>query len=124
MVYENSVAGEMPYHVVLRGSAVLETPDKGLVQQLHAGDIVMFAHGSGHVLHDGSGLPPTPAHIRDGLNVTFSENTGTSEQLEMLCGRFILAPLTTALSATTCLPASLSTHRPMTIRTRPKRLLS
>ncbi|MNL07781.1 Urease operon transcriptional activator [compost metagenome] len=52
----------------------------------------MFPHGSGHVLHDGSGVPPAPAHYLGDLNLTYSENTGTGERLDMLCGRFILAP--------------------------------
>ncbi|WP_338586267.1 cupin domain-containing protein [Pseudomonas sp. MAG733B] len=92
VVYDESNAGEMPYHVVLSGTALLESPGTGRAQQLGAGDIVMFPHGSGHVLHDGSGVSPAPAHYLGDLNLTYSENTGTGERLDMLCGRFILAP--------------------------------
>lgn len=84
--------GEMPYHVVLSGSGILETPGMGAPQHIGAGDIVLLPHGSGHVLHDGSGMPPAPARQREGLNLTISENTGTGERLDMLCGRFVLAP--------------------------------
>jgi AraC family transcriptional activator of mtrCDE len=92
VAYDNLDAGEMPYHVVLRGSAVLEVPGRGAPQRLVAGDIVLLPHGSEHFLHDGHGVPPGPARHRDGLNLTISENTGAGERLDMLCGRFVLAP--------------------------------
>lgn len=92
VAYEDANAGEIPYHVILSGTAVLESPEPGKNQKLGAGDIVMFPHGSRHVLHDGSGVAPAPAQHRSDLNLTFSENTGTGERLDMLCGRFILAP--------------------------------
>ena len=59
--YDRANAGEMPYHVELGGSAVLEIPGGGAPQRLLAGDIVLLAHGSAHVLHDGSGAAPSPA---------------------------------------------------------------
>lgn len=90
--YEDSPPGQMPYHVILAGSAVLEVSRSGPPLHLGAGDIVMLPHGSGHVLHDGSGKSPSPARNRGDLNLTFSENTGDGERLEMLCGSFILAP--------------------------------
>ncbi|HEY4297540.1 MAG TPA: cupin domain-containing protein [Paraburkholderia sp.] len=92
VIYADSDAGEMPYHVVLSGSAILETPGGGTPQQLYAGDIVMLPHGSAHRLHDGSGARPKPARQRAGLNLTISENKGTGQRLDMLCGRFVLAP--------------------------------
>lgn len=92
VTYDGSNAGEMPYHVVLSGSAILETPGSGAPQHLAAGDIVMLPHGSEHRLHDGSGMPAAPARRRDGLNLSISENTGHGERLDMLCGRFILPP--------------------------------
>ena len=92
VVYGDSNAGEMPYHVVVRGSAILETPGMGSPQRLAAGDIVLLPHGSEHVLHDGSGVPPTPARQRAGLNLIISENAGTGDRLNMLCGRFVIAP--------------------------------
>jgi AraC family transcriptional activator of mtrCDE len=82
----------MPYHVILAGSAVLEVSRSGPPLHLGAGDIVMLPHGSGHVLHDGSGKSPAPARNRGDLNLTFSDNTGDGERLEMLCGSFFLAP--------------------------------
>lgn len=83
--------GEIPYHVVLSGSAVLDDPDGGPAKRLVAGDIVLFPRGEAHVLHDGGGAPPVPAHERRTLNLTVSENAGPGERLDMLCGRFVLA---------------------------------
>ena len=45
-----------------------------------------------HVLHDGSGVPSLPAKDRTSLNFTISENAGTGERLDMLCGYFVVAP--------------------------------
>jgi AraC family transcriptional regulator, activator of mtrCDE len=92
VIYGDSDPGEMPYHIVLSGSAILETRGKGKPQQLGAGDIVMLTHGSAHILHDGSGARPKPAREREALNLIISENKGTGERLDMLCGRIVLAP--------------------------------
>lgn len=83
--------GEIPYHVVVSGSAVLEDPN-GPPQHLTAGDILLFPHGAAHTLHDGSGDSPAPARERATLNMTISENAGTGDRLDMLCGRFVLTP--------------------------------
>src|SRR5579863_8313775 len=91
VAYERAEPGEMPYHVVLGGSAVLESPD-GATQRLEAGDIVLLPHGSQHALHDGGGARPSPARTREIFNVDVSENRGKGERLDMLCGRFVLTP--------------------------------
>jgi AraC family transcriptional regulator, activator of mtrCDE len=92
VIYADSEPGEMPYHIVLGGSAILVTPGFGKPQQLCAGDIVMLAHGSAHTLHDGSGARPKRAIERAALNLIISENRGAGPRLDMLCGRIILAP--------------------------------
>lgn len=92
VAYEDSEPGEMPYHVILRGTAVLETPGAGAPQRVQAGDVVLMLHGSNHVLHDGSGIQPQTANLRDELNLVVSENAGTGERLDMLCGRFVITP--------------------------------
>lgn len=84
--------GEIPYHAVLAGSAVLQDPAGGPPKPLVAGDILILPHGSAHRLHDGSGAPPASARTRASLNLTISENAGTGERLDMLCGRFVLTP--------------------------------
>lgn len=87
--FEPSPPGELPYHVIVGGSAIMEAPGEP-VRQLHAGDIVILPHGAPHALHDGGGVPPGPATKRPGLNLTISENDGDGERLDMLCGRFIV----------------------------------
>lgn len=84
--------GEIQYHVLLGGSAMLEDPAGGPPQRLNAGDILLFPHSAAHVLHDGSGKRAKPATNRDGLNFVISENAGTGNRLDMLCGRFVLTP--------------------------------
>jgi AraC family transcriptional activator of mtrCDE len=84
--------GEIPYHIVVSGSAVLEDPSGGPPRHLTAGDILLFPHGAAHTLHDGSGESPAPARERATLNMTISENAGTGDRLDILCGRFVLTP--------------------------------
>jgi AraC family transcriptional activator of mtrCDE len=91
VTYGDSAPGEMPYHVVLRGTATLEDPSGRDATVLQAGDIVLFPHGSSHVLRDGSGSPPAPVHEHNALNVLLSENEGTGARLDMLCGRLAIA---------------------------------
>jgi AraC family transcriptional activator of mtrCDE len=85
--------GEIAYHVVISGSAVLEDPAGGPPQHLRTGDLLMLTHASAHVLHDESGIPAMPSRERAGLNLAISENEGRGERLDLLCGRFVLTPL-------------------------------
>jgi AraC family transcriptional activator of mtrCDE len=89
---DRSAPGEIPYHIVVSGSAVLEDVRGGPPLHLAAGDILLLPHGAAHTLHDGSGAPPVPARERTMLNLTISENAGTGDRLDMLCGRFVLTP--------------------------------
>src|ERR1700761_824425 len=82
--------GEMAYHIVLTGKALLEDPRGGAPLRLETGDILLLPHREAHVLHDDSGAPAVPSHSRAKLNFTLSENAGTGERLELLCGRFVL----------------------------------
>ena len=84
--------GEIPYHAIVGGSAVLEGPAAGRPLQLRASDILLLPGISRHVLHDGSGAPPVPARNRLSLNLTISENAGAAERLDMLCGHFVISP--------------------------------
>ena len=88
-----SAAHEIPYHLVLNGRAFLEDPETGKTKELSAGDILLLPRGSAHVLHDGSGLAPGPAQLRhEPAGWMRSENEGQGERLDMLCGRFFIAP--------------------------------
>src|SRR5260370_41872170 len=43
-------------------------------------------------MHDGGGGAPLPARKRVSLNFTISENLGSDERLDLLCGHFAFAP--------------------------------
>lgn len=85
-------ANEIPYHAVLSGSALLENPAGGRPLQLNAGDILLLPGNQRHVMHDGSGAAPLPARNRASFNFTISENLGSDERLDLLCGHFAIAP--------------------------------
>ncbi len=54
---------------------------------------MLLPHGAAHVLHDGSGQMPIRTRERRGsAGWTLSENDGQGEQLDLLCGRFFIAP--------------------------------
>jgi AraC family transcriptional regulator, activator of mtrCDE len=108
---ERAQPAEMPYHVVLGGSAVLEDPAGGASERLAPGDILLLTDGLAHALHDGSGAPAAPARERASLNLTISENAGTGERLDMLCGTFSLTPPHDRLLRD-YLPARLVVHAP------------
>jgi AraC family transcriptional activator of mtrCDE len=85
-------ANEIPYHAVLAGSATLEDPAGGRSLQLKTGDIFLLPGNPRHVIHDGSGAAPLPARNRTSLNFTISENLGSDERLDLLCGHFAITP--------------------------------
>ncbi|BCG02578.1 transcriptional regulator (plasmid) [Paraburkholderia sp. PGU19] len=93
VTWAKSAAHEIPFHVVLKGRAIIEDPEAGTTRELMGGDIVLLTRGSAHVLHDGSGHAPGPTYNRQGsAGWTLSENDGEGEHLDMLCGRFFIAP--------------------------------
>ncbi|MBR0790085.1 AraC family transcriptional regulator [Bradyrhizobium manausense] len=83
---------EIPYHAVLAGSAMLDDPTGGRPLKLEVGDILLLPGNPRHVMHDGSGAAPLPAHNRASLNFTISENPGSDQRLDLLCGHFAIAP--------------------------------
>ncbi|MCP3462898.1 AraC family transcriptional regulator [Bradyrhizobium sp. CCGUVB23] len=85
-------ANEIPYHAVLAGSALLEDPAGGRPLQLKPGDILLLPGNPRHVMRDGSEAAPLPARNRTSLNLTISENLGSDERLDLLCGHFAVAP--------------------------------
>jgi AraC family transcriptional activator of mtrCDE len=82
---------EIPYHAVLAGSAILEDSVKGRPVRLKAGDILLLPGNIRHVMHDGGGAAPLPARNRASLNFTISENPGSGERLDLLCGHFAIS---------------------------------
>jgi AraC family transcriptional regulator, activator of mtrCDE len=93
VAWSRSAVHEIPYHVVLKGRAVIEDTETGTIRELVGGDIVLLPHGAAHVLHDGSGHAPGPTNNHHGsAGWMLSENDGRGESLDMLCGRFFIGP--------------------------------
>ncbi|HEY4135843.1 MAG TPA: AraC family transcriptional regulator [Alphaproteobacteria bacterium] len=93
VAWPQSAAHEIPYHAVLKGRAIIEDPEGKTAKELLSGDIVLFPHGSAHVLHDGSGHAPTPTYTRrSSAGWMLKTNDGQGERLDMLCGRFFIGP--------------------------------
>ncbi|BDC45181.1 AraC family transcriptional regulator [Paraburkholderia terrae] len=91
VAWGKSAAHEIPYHIVLKGRAIIEDPEVGTAKELVGGDIVLVTRGSAHVLHDGSGHAPGPTYNRQvSAGWTLSQNYGDVEDLDMLCGRFFI----------------------------------
>jgi AraC family transcriptional activator of mtrCDE len=90
--YEPSASEVIPYHVILKGHAVLEDETGKALREVRAGDVVLLPHGAAHVLHDGSGRKPARSREHAVAGWQFSENAGRGERLEMMCGRFFVAP--------------------------------
>ena len=93
VAWPQSAAHEIPYHIVLKGRAILIDSRTEAVTDLRGGDIVLLPHGSEHVLHDGSGDAPAHTHNhRDSGGWMVSENEGGGERLDLLCGKFLVKP--------------------------------
>lgn len=93
VAWPRSAAHEIPYHVVLKGRAIIEDPETKTAKELVGGDIVLLPHGAAHVLHDGSGRTPGPTYNRQrSAGWMLSANDGQGEHLDMLCGRFFIGP--------------------------------
>jgi AraC family transcriptional activator of mtrCDE len=91
VAWAQSAANEIPYHIVLKGRAIMEDPGAKTARELVSGDIVLLPHGAEHVLHDGSGHAPAPTiNNRGSAGWLLSENASEGEHLDMLCGRFFI----------------------------------
>jgi len=87
--YPASGEREIPYHILLRGSAMIENGDQPPLR-MRAGDIVLFPNGAAHVLYNGSreaAVAPTKSREQ---GLTIMSNDAHGEAPTMLCGRFLL----------------------------------
>jgi AraC family transcriptional activator of mtrCDE len=89
VAHEPAGFNEIPYHVLVRGAAVLED-GSGPSEALSTGDIVIFPNGQSHTLHDGSGTPPVPIARHRSASLVFAENGADGAKTDILCGRFLL----------------------------------
>jgi AraC family transcriptional activator of mtrCDE len=93
VAWPRAAANEIPYHVIVKGRAIFEHLETKTTRELAAGDIVLLPHGAPHVLHDGSGQTPVlTRQSRGAAGWMLSENDSPDEQLDLLCGRFFIAP--------------------------------
>lgn len=93
VAWGQAAANEIPYHVIVRGRAIMEDPETRTARELVSGDIVLLPHGAAHVLHDGSGQTPIRTRQHRGTaGWMLSENDGGGEKLDLMCGRFFIAP--------------------------------
>jgi len=91
VAWPRAAADEIPYHIVLKGRAILKDSKTDTATELVGGDIVLLPHGSEHVLDDGGGQAPARTHNRrDSAGWMLSENDGPGERLDLLCGRFFV----------------------------------
>jgi hypothetical protein len=61
---------------------------------LRTGDILLLPGNPRHVMHDASGGRTKRARNHQHLNLVISENAGSGERLDQLCGHFAIAPRT------------------------------
>ncbi|MGQ7934954.1 AraC family transcriptional regulator [Paraburkholderia sp. D1E] len=92
-------AGIAPFHLVLDGACVVETED-GAQVALHAGDFMLFPRGAAHRVRDvgraAVAAPLTLSH--DGmLPLRRNDGNDAGADLDLLCGRFVYAPGSSAL---------------------------
>jgi AraC family transcriptional activator of mtrCDE len=93
ITWSQAAQNEIPYHVIVKGRAILEDPETRTARELMSGDVVLLPHGAAHILHDGSGQSPVQTHESVGsAGWMLSENESQGEQLDLLCGRFFIAP--------------------------------
>jgi len=93
VTWSQAAANEIPYHVIVKGRAIFEDPESKTTRELVSGDVVLLPHGAAHVLHDGSGQTPIHTQEHQGsAGWILSENDGEGEQLDLMCGRFFIAP--------------------------------
>ncbi|SED65329.1 AraC family transcriptional regulator [Streptomyces sp. TLI_105] len=105
------------FHVVLQGTAWMLPPDAAAPVRLGPGDVVLFAHGTGHGLADHPDTPlvdvlPAP----DGSWPTRPDRGAAgAEEIVLLCGAYRLSrarahPLLTELPPFVHLPARVGAH--------------
>jgi AraC family transcriptional activator of mtrCDE len=80
---------EIPYHVLLSGTAIVEDGN-GPPERIAAGDIVVFPAGNAHRIHDGSGAVPKRPIERQGAPLRVVENGESGVTADLLCGRFLV----------------------------------
>ncbi|GJI96761.1 transcriptional regulator [Duganella caerulea] len=79
-----SASGIAPYHLIVRGAALVDGAD-GMT--LQAGDLIVFPHGAAHRLYIGDPAQASPMHVAPGL-LRYEGNDGDGPATDILCGEF------------------------------------
>ncbi|MFP3891592.1 AraC family transcriptional regulator [uncultured Ralstonia sp.] len=90
--------GQVPFHLVLAGTCVVETSGQRLT--LHPGDFILFPRGHAHTIHDPASDADTPQRrprtSHDGMLPLRQTGRGAAD-VDLLCGRFVHEPGSTTL---------------------------
>ncbi|CAE6694284.1 HTH-type transcriptional regulator MtrA [Paraburkholderia nemoris] len=96
-------AGIAPFHLVLDGECVIETAG-GAQVALQAGDFMLFPRGAAHRVRDiGRATATAPLTLSHNGMLPLRRNDGRNDEgeahahLDLLCGRFVYAPGSSAL---------------------------
>ncbi|CAE6845941.1 AraC family transcriptional regulator [Paraburkholderia nemoris] len=96
-------AGIAPFHLVLDGECVIETAG-GAQVALQAGDFMLFPRGAAHRVRDiGRATATAPLTLSHNGMLPVRRNDGRNDEgeahahLDLLCGRFVYAPGSSAL---------------------------
>ena len=96
-------AGIAPFHLVLDGECVIETAG-GAQVALQAGDFMLFPRGAAHRVRDiGRATATAPLTLSHNGMLPLRRNDGRNDEgeahahLDLLCGRFVYAPVSSAL---------------------------
>lgn len=87
--YAATGPGEIPYHVLLRGTAQIDDGENPVIC-MQAGDILLIPSGVPHTLYEGDNTSSSSNQLRRERGLKIRTNGSEAEPVNMLCGRFIL----------------------------------
>lgn len=86
---EESADGAIPYHIVMRGSAIL-TRSSGASVELGAGDVLLLPAGEPHKIREEFVSMPMPGMVPSSRETTIVVDRRESSRSILLCGRFVI----------------------------------
>lgn len=85
----NRAPGEVPFHLLLKGTCSLELADRAL--ELAAGDVVLLPRGQAHVIRGGTG-PRRVVVEESGTAFTTARTVGGGCEIDLFCGHYRFNP--------------------------------
>ncbi|URX61942.1 AraC family transcriptional regulator [Luteibacter anthropi] len=89
--HDDMPSGTAPFHLVLSGEVDMELPGRAPMR-LHAGDLVVLPHGCSHRLRDVHGKEAAGPLLLETAGAIPVQHNGLPAELDVLCGRVLLAP--------------------------------